>query len=316
MRNEEAALEEFIKEVRMKGPMCLPAAYSLGCMEGAYHLEIYEESGNHKMRLDDGRDYVIEMPAIDLKDLYGKMNGEFSVSEARTLLKQYTERYEEAVGRAQEEQKQLTDFLKSVPERRIITFLVPVPEAGKGELPGRRHHNACQIYAMLREKENGTMRITAVTDELASKWKVTESELYDMAVKNMPLLFPYEIQKLEPLYGSVYLISTRYNCFGTAALFYGEGPLKEISGEVSCDLYLFPLSAHEVAVFPADGIFAEKDISDMAETVSPFGKDVWYYSIKLQKLAFSETEKLELELQMRDGIPDASERRRINAVFG
>ena len=317
MKKEADKIERFVKELELKGTMCLPASYALGCREGKYRLKIFREENIYKLQLEDGKDYIKRMPTLGVRELYDLGGGKFCVKTVREQLQHYIKQYEEAVKVAEKEKRELSGLLEIVPKERIITFLVPRDANGTDMLPGRNHNNAYQVYGLLREEKNEVIQINLITEEFMKKWGITEDTLYELAIRNMSESFPYQLQKIQCGYGygEVYLVDTYCHCFGTASLFYQESPLKELALEYARDLYIFPLSIHEVVVFPVSENLAETEVLNIAEEISPFGRNLWYYNKDLKKLVFSKKEKSELELQAKEGIADASERRRMNAVF-
>ncbi len=317
MKKEDDKIERFVKELELKGTMCLPASYALGCREGKYRLKIFMEENIYKLQLEDGKDYIKRMPTLGVRELYDLGGEKFCVKTVREQLQHYIKQYEEAAKVAEKEKRELSGLLEIVPKERIITFLVPRDANGTDMLLGRHHNNAYQVYGLLREEKNEVIQINLITEEFVKKWGITEDTLYELAIRNMSESFPYQLQKMQCGYGygEVYLIDTYFHCFGTASLFYKESPLKELALEYSRDLYIFPLSIHEVVVFPVSENLAETEVLNIAEEISPFGRNLWYYNKDLKKLVFSKKEKSELQLQAKEGIADASERRRMNAVF-
>ena len=68
---------------------------------------------------------------------------------------------------------------------------------------------------------------------------------------------------------------------------YEDGPLKDLGNQLNQDLYILPLSVHEAVIFPYKE-WKENEICEIAEQMSAFGGFVWRYSLKLNKIAFSE----------------------------
>lgn len=321
-QEKEDAFGIFAEEMKTKAVLCLPASYADGCMDGRYSLEYKLAAGRYRMQFSDGREHISEMPYLDVVTIFEACNGRFDTKKVRDYLKNYINLYETAVRKEEKEQKRLANLMKIFPSEWIVTMLIPSETGMKERFVGREYRNAFQIYSVMVEEgmdsDSGCERIltSVVTPYLMGKWEVSEKELFEAARRHMPRLFPYEIEKIQVSGIEAYIVGTAKCSFGTGTLFYQEGPLKEIAAEVSSDLYLFPLSVHEVAVFPENGFFPEMEIITMADKVSPFGGGIWYYNRSLNQLAFSKEERYAQKMQMKDGIMDAAERREIYAAIG
>lgn len=314
--------EAFIKEIKAKGIMCLPAAYVAEARKGKYELEVRVDEKEACLQLKDYREYITEMPYIKLSELYEECGRKFDSKTAMKCLKEYIKRYEEAIEKEQKVQDYLAGLINRFPKERIFTMLVPMSKEAKERFPGRERGSAYQIYAVcldenrMEGRKRGIVN-SLVTTELMKQWSIDEDTLFLAAKEFMPALFPYHIQKI-PLWldENIYVIGTIYHSFGTGTLLYKESPLKELAMELACNLILFPLSVHEAVVFPDGEFFSKEDISNLAKEVSPFGKEIWYYNRKGCCIAFSERERLDQEIQLKDGIIDVAERRRSDADFG
>lgn len=89
---------------------------------------------------------------------------------------------------------------------------------------------------------------------------------------------------------------------------YEDGPLKDLGNQLNQDLYILPLSVHEAVIFPYKE-WKENEICEIAEQMSAFGGFVWRYSLKLNKIAFSEKTWKEYTAALKYGIMDAADRR-------
>lgn len=323
MKEKAISEEQFAEEMKVKCTLCLPAEYAAKCALGECMVQFRKTEGGWRLYLSDGDNHVAEPPHLSLRTVYESCGYRFDTKIVRSILKQYVKQYEQALRKEQEEKEKLEKFMSRFPEEKIVTLLVPNGTDGKiAQFPGTQRGSAFQLYCVLRDsskmeaaKEAAGLQVSAVTKELMECWQINENDLCLAAEKYMPLTFPYQICELGMLMGGTgYVISTAAHSFGTGTLFYKEGPLKEIAMECLCDLYLFPLSVHEVAVFPVNCDLTEAETSALADKVSPFGADVWYYNKELNMLAFSQKERFLQGVMQKDGILDAAERMEENGI--
>lgn len=99
-------------------------------------------------------------------------------------------------------------------------------------------------------------------------WNVTADTLYELAVKNTPILLPYELKSMEdtlkalcpdfPLASAagapdhsseMYVLSNTEKLYGASAILYPD--ILSYFGKLSgCDFYILPSSIHEVLLLP------------------------------------------------------------------
>lgn len=318
MREEKNLRKRFADELAAKGGMCLPAAYAVGYSDGRYELRCdYNVPGTYRMHLLDDREHVKELPYIDVDDLYEACGGRFVTPIVCEYLKDFIERYEEALENETVELEQMQFLLKDFPARKIFMAMLPY-QRGKSEyFPGRICGNAYMIYGMMVDydkKQEDYMQSMIITQELMKKWQKNETDLFEAALKVMPGFLPYSIERVQGILGmDGYVISTELGCFGTGTLFYEEGPLKDLALELSSNLYVIPLSVHEAAAFPETYWVPESEWERLAKEISPFGEEVWYYDRFLNDLAFTKWERIDQKLKLKDGILDVVERRELDA---
>ena len=305
--------KEFAVELAAKGCICLPAAYAAHCAEGKYKLQYAcDKQGVHKILFLDGMQHVMEMPYIDVDDLYEACGGRFVTSIICKYLKEFIERYEKALEVEQAELEQMKQLAEELPADKIFMMLISYKEECSN-LPGRRCGSSYLIYRVLIDradpKDEGQIKSMLITQELMKKWKVCEEELFEIAKRSMPALFPYEIEEIGK---NIYVVSTQYGCYGTGTLFYIESPLKDLGMLLDENLYVLPLSVHEVVVSKLDESKDEM-LKSIAKEISAFGLECWYYNKILDRLAFTEKEQIAQEMQLKDGILDPVERREIDA---
>lgn len=100
-------------------------------------------------------------------------------------------------------------------------------------------------------------------------WNATKEDLYGLAVKNTPMLLPYEIKSMEDTLKTLcpelfsnelsadcpseipamYVLTNSAKLYGASVLLY-PGVLSEFASQIQSDLYILPSSIHEVLLLP------------------------------------------------------------------
>ena len=148
------------------------------------------------------------------------------------------------------------------------------------ERPHRKFLDLSILYFLQIENGSDKFESLVITDQLIKMWKIEESELWELALKNMLELFPPQFTTLKSilmtkLYGSekvdeeedglLYLSNTS-NFYGTSCLFY-PGVLENIRRKIQNDYYIIPSSVHEVLILPADSI-GKEELNQMIQEVN------------------------------------------------
>lgn len=100
-------------------------------------------------------------------------------------------------------------------------------------------------------------------------WKISADLLYELAIKNTPILLPYEITGMEDALKkicpefclpdsesdgltetpSMYVLTNTEKLYGASAMLYPD-VISYFADSVNCDLYILPSSIHEVLLLP------------------------------------------------------------------
>lgn len=333
MNLEDKDFEKFIEQIQIEGFLCLPAV----CTEKNYQLEFFERKGSFRMQFADQKVHLTEMPYLELYSLYTWCGRKFNTALLSKIFYSYAKEYEKALITDQKEQELFAGILNEFPEQCILSVLLPlsVLEGRGNDYPGRRLGNVMHMYALLLEAESDireswdcqksvigetapaddARRIVLVTKQMMDKWGIGEGELLNAGNKNTISLFPYDLKKIEVLSEEdIFIVSNTSRFLGLGTLLCEEGPLKELSINIKSDFWVLPLSVHEAAVFSVEGMIAERQLEDIAEMVSPFGKQIWRYNSKLNRIAFTKEERASQELLLKPGLLDAAEGRMMNGT--
>lgn len=148
------------------------------------------------------------------------------------------------------------------------------------ERPHRKFLDLSSIYFLQIENGRDNFESLAITDQLIKMWNIEESELWELALKNMLELFPPQFTTLESilmtkLYGSkkvdeeedglLYLSNTS-NFYGASCIFYPK-VLENIRRKIQNDYYIIPSSVHEVLILLADSI-GKEELNQMIQEVN------------------------------------------------
>lgn len=290
-------LRQFAEMLKIKGFLYLPASYTADSQS----LFVEERENGWIVRLQDNKPHFFSMPYLELEELYLKCGEKTDTETLRTIFAEYVKKYQKAEEKEQEERESLTEIMEHFPENKLIAVLVPCENRKWEEkFPGRHMGNTYMMYAVCLSKEK-QIKVTAVTWELMERWQVREEILYQAAGRGMPKLFPYKILDIHhPINGDFYVIGSKQCCFGLGTLLYEESPLKELAEQREEDLFVLPLSVHEAAVFPISRWQRER-LRELAGEISPFGREIWYYSRELKRLAFTEKEYEKLQTLKKFG---------------
>lgn len=296
--------EAFARRMELEFLLYLPRAYS------GYGVSVRSGKNGYELILEDDREWLIPKPALYLDALYYQQSQPAFIKKA---IKDYLAGFESALYRNEKEKALMQAVLNEFPENRIFYILAEstLYEKVKGNYPCRRFHEMVMLYSVLNGKQNEkqSLKFILIENRLLSRWGKKEEELYQEAKRNMPRLFPYKLEKRKLFPDQeFFLISSDQKLFGLSALFYEEGPLKEISKETNSDLMIVPVSVHEAAVFPCNGRIKAPELNAVLKEAHFFSNQIYLYRKELNRLAVNEREGMELEAVLRRGIVDAAEK--------
>lgn len=165
------------------------------------------------------------------------------------------------------------------------------------------HHNfedLALIYKVLITEASPDIATITIYNQHMSFWNTSESELYDLAMKNTKELLPVKVQRIMP--GEMYMISNMPHINGAAAILYDD-VLSEISERVESDLFIIPSSVHECLAVSVEYTDA-KELAEMVETVNEekleeneiLSNNVYRFNAKDKTIALANTSVEELGL--------------------
>ena len=198
-------------------------------------------------------------------------------------------------------------------QKNNICYRIVNKEAYKKQLPSIPHIDffdlAIILYSVLSINDKNEMSFI-VTNDMVKVWNTTPQELFILATKNTPRLFPINITSLNALmfqfdipqyetisdtienlpHDYVYAITNEYSRNGFAGIFY-PGVLKCL-GKRFGNFYLLPSSIHEALIIPEGTDMSPQQLMEMVhgvntEVVSPdeyLSDSVYQYSVENDRL--------------------------------
>lgn len=134
---------------------------------------------------------------------------------------------------------------------------------------------AVVFYILIEVNIHGTVSLL-VKESLRLAWEVPVNRLYQRALRNTPLLLPYEFESVQALLEEtcsgcrlseeefLYVLGNRFRSFGAAAILYPDR-LKNIGELLGGDFYVLPSSIHEVLIVPDEYVRSRKVLDDMVK---------------------------------------------------
>ena len=198
-------------------------------------------------------------------------------------------------------------------QKSNICYKVVNKESFKDQLPLIPHIDffdlAIILYSVLSINDKNEMSFI-VTNDMVKIWDTTPQELFILATKNTPRLFPISITSLNALmfqfdipqyetisdtienlpHDYVYAITNEYSRNGFSGIFY-PGVLKCL-GKRFGNFYLLPSSIHEALIIPEGTDMSPQQLMEMVhgvntEVVSPdeyLSDSVYQYSVENDRL--------------------------------
>lgn len=176
-------------------------------------------------------------------------------------------------------------ILQDAPES-IVMSLINTEQNREmlGYMPHREFEDLSVIYRYVIDTGNPVESVP-VTVEMAEGIGMGEKELFDAAVENTRRLFPPTVELLNDIIvemfmdggfseeaaremGSViqtpmYCISNKMSINGAVSMLYGD-VIHGVSEQLGSDLYILPLSVHEVMAVQTEGA-AAKELAELVE---------------------------------------------------
>ena len=117
--------------------------------------------------------------------------------------------------------------------------------------------------------QNDPLRDRIVNYQDLDRWGIGIHDLYEHALENTPRLFPAYVETAKEEIGEndkepVFIVSNHQGIYGAGVMLY-PGFLKEFSQKYSWNLFLMPVSIHEVFVLLDRGQYVMDELHETAK---------------------------------------------------
>ena len=204
---------------------------------------------------------------------------------------------------------------QGAPESIVMSLINTEQNRGMlGYMPHREFEDLSIIYKYVIDTRN-PVESAPVTVEMAERIGMGEEELFHAAAENTRRLFPPTVESLNEIIiemfmdggfseeaakemGSViqtpmYCISNKMSINGAVSMLYGD-VIHGVSEQLGSDLYILPLSVHEVMAVQTEGVTPE-ELAELVEknNMSRIGlgerlsNQVYHYDKERQRLSLA-----------------------------
>lgn len=170
---------------------------------------------------------------------------------------------------------------------RVINF--DLNEKLLSEVPHRKFLDLAVCYYVYISDEHFENASVLINNSHASMWKLSEKELYEIAMKNMSNNMKPEITTLadtlrriidmrekdeadilgflEEENCGMYILSNSLNHYGASSILDND-TLKRFSDDIESDFYILPSSVHELILLPAVNVESVDCLNNMINEVN------------------------------------------------
>lgn len=181
-------------------------------------------------------------------------------------------------------------------------------------MPHREFEDLSIIYKYVIDTRN-PLESVLVTAEIAEKTGMKEEELFHAAVENTRRLFPPKIKTVSDfiaeafmdsgfskeaaremggfIQSPIYIISNEQDVNGAVSMLYGDN-LQELARKLNSDLYILPMSIHEVMAVPSKlavpeelAKLVEKNNMERVRLGDRLSNQVYFYDKGRQRLSLA-----------------------------
>lgn len=169
---------------------------------------------------------------------------------------------------------------------RIAYRLVSRTENGEllKDIPWVPFLNMAVIFFLQLDSTADTQITTLIHKRLAALWDFSTNELFRLAKKNTPLLFPISLAPLRSLIADsleetepepdrsallppIHVLTNRQGIYGASCLLY-ENVIKDFAEQMASDVIILPSSIHEVLLIPDSHVFDYESLRQMVQAIN------------------------------------------------
>lgn len=189
-------------------------------------------------------------------------------------------------------------------ERDNIIFMLVNTERNQellNEMPNRAFMDMSILYRFIMPLPDGTFNAAYVSYDNMKDLRLTEQELYDLAMENTPRYLPCERLTIDD---EICGLTNEPKALGASTMLY-PGVLEELAEEMDSDFYIIPSSIHEVLILPVGRInfwVLSKTLREGNGTIVPerevLSNHILRYSREMNMVVLGETLEKELPCAM------------------
>lgn len=167
---------------------------------------------------------------------------------------------------------------------RIAYRLVSRIENGEllKDIPWVPFLNMAVIFFLQLDSAADTQITALIPKRLAALWNFSTDELFRLAKKNTPLLFPISLAPLQSLIADsleetepnhsallppIHVLTNRQGIYGASCLLY-ENAIKDFAEQMASDVIILPSSIHEVLLIPDSHVFDYESLRQMVQAIN------------------------------------------------
>lgn len=144
--------------------------------------------------------------------------------------------------------------------------------------------NMAVIFFLQLDSTANTQITALIHKRLAELWKLSTNELFRLAKKNTPTLFPMSLDTLQDLVSSslkeglpapddssllptIHVLTNKQGIYGASCLLY-ENVIKDFAEQMASDIIILPSSIHEVLLIPDSHVFDYESLRQMVQAIN------------------------------------------------
>ncbi len=176
------------------------------------------------------------------------------------------------------------DYMKNKIIYRLVNY-----EKNKSELekvPHIRYLDLAITFHCLVKWEKVEIGTIRIHKEMMNQWEVETKDLWELAKKNTPKLFPIQIRSMNEviadilkqevgsvpldsnsLQSEMYIFTNKSGINGASVLLY-ENAISNFACSNQSDFYILPSSIHEVILIPFQQNFSQNELNNMVNDVN------------------------------------------------
>lgn len=177
--------------------------------------------------------------------------------------------------KAQKTESMELDNEEKKPENIFYVLIRNVDVELLKDIPHIEKNGMTVVFRELMDKDEESVKSQIITNNKMEKFGLTVDEMYKIACKNTPVLFPAEVKKISQSEdGEVigYMVTNTAKVFGAGTLLYEDehNPIQALAQETAKDLMIIPCGSDEVFAIPMKTIdeFSMKEYEEFINMYS------------------------------------------------